>query len=42
MRDRSREPLRIVGELDAWESFGDAYIQQLRERVRLGMGEIIN
>lgn len=39
---RSREPLRIVGELDAWEPFDEDYIRQLKERVRLGMGEIIN
>ena len=39
---RSREPLRIVGELDTWEPFDPEYIRQLRERVRIGMGEIIN
>lgn len=39
---RSREPLRIVGELDTWEPFDPDYIRQLRERVRVGMGEIIN
>lgn len=35
---RSREPLRIVGELDTWELFDAEYIRQLRERVRAGMG----
>ena len=39
---RSREPLRIVGELETWEHFDAEYIRQLRERVRVGMGEIIN
>ena len=39
---RSREPLRIVGELETWELFDAEYILQLRERVRAGMGEIIN
>lgn len=39
---RSREPLRIVGELQTWELFDAQYILQLRERVRAGMGEIIN
>ena len=39
---RSREPLRIVGELETWELFDAEYIRQLRERVRVGMGEIIN
>jgi len=39
---RSREPLRIVGELETWELFDADYIRQLKERVRVGMGEIIN
>jgi rifampin ADP-ribosylating transferase len=39
---RSREPLRIVGELETWELFDAEYIRQLKERVRVGMGEIIN
>ncbi|MFS2166337.1 NAD(+)--rifampin ADP-ribosyltransferase [Variovorax sp. Varisp62] len=39
---RSRDPLRIVGELETWELFDAEYIQQLRERIRVGMGEIIN
>ena len=39
---RSREALRIVGELEKWEPFDGEYIRQLRERVRVGMGEIIN
>src|SRR5690349_25061144 len=39
---RSREPLRIVGELGTWELFEAEFIRQLRERVNAGMGEIIN
>ena len=39
---RSREPLRIVGELETWELFDAEYIRQLKERVRVGMGEILN
>ena len=39
---RSSSPLRIVGELDAWESFDAEYIRTLRERIAAGMGEIIN
>jgi rifampin ADP-ribosylating transferase len=31
-----------VGELATWELFDAEYILQLRERVRVGMGEIIN
>jgi len=31
-----------VGELDVWEPFDEDYIRQLKERVRVGMGEIIN
>ena len=39
---RSREPLRIVGELATWELFDAEYVRQLRERVRVRMGEINN
>ncbi|MFH0129413.1 NAD(+)--rifampin ADP-ribosyltransferase [Variovorax sp. VaC1] len=39
---RSRQALRIVGELEIWELFDAEYIRQLRERVRVGTGEIIN
>jgi Rifampin ADP-ribosyl transferase len=39
---RSRLPLRIVGELDHWEPYDPEFIQQLRNRVKAGMGEIIN
>lgn len=39
---RSRLPLRVVGELDTWEPFDAEFIRQLKERVKVGMGEIIN
>ncbi|MFM9922351.1 NAD(+)--rifampin ADP-ribosyltransferase [Variovorax sp. H27-G14] len=39
---RSLEPLRVIGELETWELFDVAYIVQLKERVRAGMGPIIN
>jgi hypothetical protein len=39
---RSRSPLKIVGELESWEPYDPAFIQQLRTRVENGMGEIIN
>ena len=38
----SREPLRVVGELETWEHFDAEYFRQLGDCVRLGMGEIIN
>jgi rifampin ADP-ribosylating transferase len=39
---RSEHPLRIVGELESWESHDEEFIRQLRSRVEEGMGEIIN
>lgn len=39
---RSRHPLKIMGELESWESYDPEFIRQLRERVETGMGEIIN
>ena len=39
---RSEHPLRIIGELESWESYEAAFIRQLRSRVETGMGEIIN
>ena len=39
---RSRHPLKIIGELSAWESYDPEFIEQLRLRIKSGMGEIIN
>lgn len=39
---RSREPLRIVGELESWESYDPEFIQGLRRFIESGSGEIIN
>jgi rifampin ADP-ribosylating transferase len=39
---RSAHPLKIVGELDQWESFDLEFVQALRVRIANGMGEIIN
>lgn len=39
---RSASPLKVVGELDSWELFDAEFIQNLRNRVAEGMGEIIN
>jgi len=39
---RSRQPLRIVGELESWETYDDEFVQGLREFVRSGTGEIID
>ena len=39
---RSTLPLRIVGELERWELHEPEFVQQLRHRIRTGMGEIIN
>lgn len=39
---RSRQPLRVVGELESWEPYDPTFIEQLRARVEKGMGEIIN
>jgi Rifampin ADP-ribosyl transferase len=39
---RSRQPLRIIGELESWELYDDEFIRKLRSRIETGMGEIIN
>ena len=39
---RSKLPLKIIGELESWEPYDPAFIQQLRRRIETGMGEIIN
>ena len=39
---RSESPLKIIGEIECWESYDPEFIQQLRDRVKAGMGEIIN
>jgi len=39
---RSESPLKIIGEIERWESYDPEFIQQLRDRVKTGMGEIIN
>lgn len=39
---RSASPLRIVGELESWERYDPQFIQELRRRIKEGMGEIIN
>ena len=39
---RSRSPLKIVGEIESWESFDADFVMQLRRKVADGAGEIIN
>jgi hypothetical protein len=39
---RSSEPVRIIGELEDWERYDEEFIRALRQRVAIGMGEIIN
>ncbi|KAG9599730.1 hypothetical protein KCV01_g8204, partial [Aureobasidium melanogenum] len=39
---RSVLPLEIVGELESWEPYDPEFIRELRRRVVVGMGEIIN
>ena len=39
---RSRHPLKIIGELSTWESYDAEFVEQLRRRIKNGMGEIIN
>ena len=39
---RSRLPLKVVGELESWEPCDPEFIQQLRARIKNGMGKIIN
>ncbi|QGW81937.1 hypothetical protein GOQ09_10185 [Variovorax paradoxus] len=39
---RSRHPLKVVGEIESWETFDAGFVRELRRRVQEGMGEIIN
>lgn len=39
---RSAQPLKIIGELESWESHPPEFIRQLRDFVETGAGEIIN
>jgi len=39
---RSEQPLKIVGELENWESHDPQFIRQLKKFVESGTGEIIN
>jgi rifampin ADP-ribosylating transferase len=39
---RSRDPLRVVGELESWEPYEPEFIENLRRFVESGEGEIIN
>jgi len=39
---RSTHPLKIIGELPTWEPYDSEFVQQLRLRIKNGMGEIIN
>lgn len=39
---RSRSPLKVIGELESWESHEPAFIENLRYRIKAGIGEIIN
>lgn len=39
---RSKLPLKIIGELQSWEPYDAEFIQKLKQRVKTGMGEIIN
>jgi len=39
---RSRDPLKVVGELESWEPYEPDFIENLRRFVESGAGEIIN
>lgn len=39
---RSKFPLKIIGEIESWESVDSEFIANLRGRIESGMGEIIN
>lgn len=39
---RSGCPLKVVGELDDWESHDPEFLRQLRQGIASGLGEIIN
>ncbi len=39
---RSKLPLKIIGEVETWESHDQAFVQQLRNSIGTRKGEIIN
>ncbi|MDG3002658.1 NAD(+)--rifampin ADP-ribosyltransferase [Paludisphaera mucosa] len=39
---RSRQPLKIIDELERWEPFDEEFIRNLRSRIETGMGDIVN
>ncbi|WP_133499049.1 NAD(+)--rifampin ADP-ribosyltransferase [Cognatilysobacter terrigena] len=39
---RSAQPLKIVGELESWEPYDPAFIDELKKFVASGVGDIIN
>ena len=39
---RTPFPLKIVGEIETWDTFDAEFVRELRRKVREGMGEIIN
>ena len=39
---RSREALRVTGELQQWECHDEEFIRELKARVAAGIGEILN
>ena len=39
---RSRQPLKIIGELESWEPCDPDFVRQLRKFIASGSGEIIN
>lgn len=39
---RSKLPLKVIAELESWEPYDREFVEQLRRRVKTGMGEIIN
>ena len=39
---RSRHPLKVVGEIKAWEQFDADFVRELRRRIQEGLREIIN
>ena len=39
---RTKQPLKVIGELESWELYDAEFIQALRRRVETQAGEIIN
>ena len=39
---RTKQPLKVIGELESWELYDAEFIQALRRRVETEAGEIIN